>query len=464
MFDKLFLPQFLFELDEQQLDSLQNTLFIIWILMYFSQVKYHHFIFVILFVIYYIKNYYIHKRVMIETYCPPLKTSQAQPLPKTTTLPLEQWNILPKDNSLRIQKPEKNRFCNDAISLNFDKSFKSKNQELVGKANPKTLEPVPVVAPPTAWDYWSDSTAIPQGINKQAYFDMVNSGYISLDPVQENVHQSNCFIESYVTPKHTNSNTVPNTTPVSVPNTTPVSVPNVSVPPKYWINEKGTPGDFIPWSYNPQQTLEHHIPSNLPVGQCTVNNTFNDYNQNLYTGMIQPGMYYQTQVAEPVQSNIGITFQQQLQPVQRYESQDGTVTFVNQNPRFIPNQPIQPPLPERPTQSNVYDPRTYGYGTSYRCYVDPFIGQPRFMYDDVDAIRKPNYIIRSNIDHIPCAPSYGPYEPESDTYLRETVHDKYLQDTLSQREELQQRYMRKYNNQVGWQRRQAPIHTRNTKS
>ena len=44
-------------------------------------------------------------------------------------------------------------------------------------------------------------------------------------------------------------------------------------------------------------------------------------------------------------------------------------------------------------QANIYDPR-FGYGTGYRSYIDETTGQPRFYYDDIDAITKPNYIVK----------------------------------------------------------------------
>jgi hypothetical protein len=140
------------------------------------------------------------------------------------------------------------------------------------------------------------------------------------------------------------------------------------------------------------------------------------------------------------------------------------VTYINHDPRIIEaNPPPPPPRPERATESNVYDPRFYGYGTSYRHYIDPVVGQPRFMYSDVDAVRKPNYIGRSNIDHATWAQSYGVIDPNLTACNRELAHDKFLNDALSEREEYQQRYMRKYNNQVAWQRKVAPIHRRGTR-
>ena len=68
---------------------------------------------------------------------------------------------------------------------------------------------------------------------------------------------------------------------------------------------------------------------------------------------------------------------------------------------MFPKFPIEDPMTgwepedefvEEPGASNVYDPRFTGYGTSYRTYIEPMTGQPRFYYDDVDAIRKYNYI------------------------------------------------------------------------
>jgi hypothetical protein len=90
-------------------------------------------------------------------------------------------------------------------------------------------------------------------------------------------------------------------------------------------------------------------------------------------------------------------------------------------------------------------------------------GQPRFFYDDIDAVRKPNYITRSNIDDAPWAHSYGSVSTEKqdgsipNKEYRTLAQDKFLQDTLKQRGELQERLMRKFNTEVAWQRRQFPL-------
>jgi hypothetical protein len=83
-------------------------------------------------------------------------------------------------------------------------------------------------------------------------------------------------------------------------------------------------------------------------------------------------------------------------------------------------------------------------------------------------VRKPNYIIRSNIDDAKWAHSYGPQTneqsngPVPNVYSRALAQNKFLQDSLKQREELQERAMHKFNTEIGWQRRQAPIHTMGT--
>ena len=62
-------------------------------------------------------------------------------------------------------------------------------------------------------------------------------------------------------------------------------------------------------------------------------------------------------------------------------------------PKMMPNTPDM-----TVTESDIYDPRFNGYGTSYRAYTDENIGQTRFYYDDINSVRMPNYIVRSNID------------------------------------------------------------------
>ena len=116
------------------------------------------------------------------------------------------------------------------------------------------------------------------------------------------------------------------------------------------------------------------------------------------------------------------------------------------------------------SETDIYDPRFNGYGTSYRAYEDEFIGQTRFYYDDINAVRMPNYITRSNIDNLPFADKYGPI-PEGHSNgnsntcnMRKLANNGFLNSALQHRADISQKLMRKRNNELS-QRRQAPIRT-----
>ena len=113
-------------------------------------------------------------------------------------------------------------------------------------------------------------------------------------------------------------------------------------------------------------------------------------------------------------------------------------------------------------QSNVYDPRHTGYGTSYRAYTNEDLGRTDFYYKDIDAIRMPNYITRSNIDFAKYADQYGPLpgghgDGNPDTgNIREMAQNSWLRSSLGFRNDIMFSKMRKTNAEH-WQRRKAPV-------
>ena len=138
-------------------------------------------------------------------------------------------------------------------------------------------------------------------------------------------------------------------------------------------------------------------------------------------------------------------------------------TYVSHDPRIVDlNAPqVETFTPPNIKEDNVYDPRFSGYGTSYRTYIDELTGQPRFYYDDIDAVRRPNFIIRSKIDDAPWADSYGPVRSAderkaSDMYNRSWAQDKWLRQSLQFRTDLMAGYMRKRNTEMH-QLREAPL-------
>jgi hypothetical protein len=206
----------------------------------------------------------------------------------------------------------------------------------------------------------------------------------------------------------------------------------------------------------------------LPAGSAEKSPRMKEYNKNIFTQTIQPGVYTRSQVNEPINSNIGISFTQQFEPLTSSVNPiTGEIIYTEHDPRIIDPSMFtqQPPLVEtNATESNIYDPRFSGYGTSYRSYNDEKIGQTRFYYDDVNAIRMPNYIVRSNIDREPFADRYGPI-PEGDEFgnkdnniIRGLANNAFLDSSLEFRNDLQERLMRKSNARA-WQQRQMPIRT-----
>jgi len=220
--------------------------------------------------------------------------------------------------------------------------------------------------------------------------------------------------------------------------------------------------------YNAEQVYDSGLPSNLPSGNCQQNPAFKQYNENLFTQTITPGVYTRNQVNEPINANIGISFQQQFEPVS-CKRDDRGLTYLQHDPRII--EPVlETEIPvgcvrEKATYDNVYDPRFYGYGTSYRSYNEPMTNQTRFFYDDINATRMPTYITRSKIDHLPYADTYQSPPDGSENgnvhnpHLRALVQDSWFRDSMEFRNDLTERLMRK-NNSIAWEKRQFPNSSR----
>jgi hypothetical protein len=217
--------------------------------------------------------------------------------------------------------------------------------------------------------------------------------------------------------------------------------------------------------YNPDQLERSGLPTNYPASNCEQDPAFKQYNKNLFTQTIQPGVYTTNEIIEPINANIGISFTQQLEPT-TCKVENGNIMFTGHDPRIIEPAIASPNMSviEDVNMSNIYDPRHSGYGTSYRSYNDKLLGQPKFMYKDIDAVRMPNYITRSNIDNNPFADSYGPLPKggengnEFNGKIRALANDAFLRGSIQFRTDMQQSLMRK-NNANAWQRRMFPIRT-----
>ncbi len=219
--------------------------------------------------------------------------------------------------------------------------------------------------------------------------------------------------------------------------------------------------------FDPSRPLRSGLPTNYSIGPCQDNSGMLEYNTNTFTSIVAPGVYTTSQITENPQSNMGISFQQQFPPTSLDFDSNGNIHYTAHDPNIIENAWLKKDDGECNPQidvSNVYDPRHTGYGTSYRAYLNQELGQPRFNYSDVDAIKMPNYITRSNVDHLPFADKYGPMPKggargnEFNAKIRSLANDAFMRNAVGFRTDLQERLMRKKNAE-SWQRRVAPIST-----
>jgi len=377
--------------------------------------------------------------------------------------------------------------CDDKYGLTFDNKQYSSNQALAGTANPKTLK-APVVVPPI-YDlkYWRKNEFVNFPIiNEHSESDLYQSGYI---PVVNSVSPSCSYSQPSASPSYSQPSASPSFGGDTVESYSRNYAKEIDFmfEPKFLEDEKkikegynldsyiekkmDTPpvgsakkcvennrGILMSDGYD-RRNNQYNMPTNYAGGVCNLTKAMTEYNENLFTQTIQPGVYYKNQVIEPIQSNMGISFTQQFEPTD-VSVKDDKITYVSHDP-FLYTPPVKVPEKPRATESNVYDPRLTGYGTNYRAYIDKLTGQPRFYYDDVDSVRRPNYITRSNIDHMPFAEKYGTMLSDGEiltntAQIRDHAQKNILDDTIAYRTDMQASLMRKRNSEM-WQQRVAPL-------
>ena len=319
---------------------------------------------------------------------------------------------------------------------------KTDNNKLIGSPNPKTL--VPPIITPRVYDlqYWTMTNNFrPEIINyeKGRYED--ESGY----KVKELMMSNDIPPENYLRPikvKKKGETKQPNYSFRKMGNNKYKTMENFSddtihqntrnkssvVSEEHFQKEKEG-------KYNKMNDDEYQLFNK----DFKTNPYFKDkYNPNLFTSTITPGTYHINDRNEPINSLMGVSNEQQFEP-SNYET-------------------IEPF--ETVNMSNTYDPRFNGYGTSYRTYIDENVGQPRFYYDDVNAIKMPNYITRNAIDVTTFGDSYGPLNSgnEYTQNIHRMADEDFTDSTINFRTEMMDRLMRKRNAE-SWQQRTFPIRT-----
>ena len=383
-------------------------------------------------------------------------------------------NPITKTKDLLLERPTAFRFCNDQVDFEFDDTkYMSINQQLVGQANPKTLIPPVVVPPSHDLSYWKANNLITHShINEQSQYDVYQSGYQVSNCCDEELYDPSCpeydnytnKLIRYPVPEdmkpsynYKKNNYENNKVFVKEDIKENFEFNLKNIEPVYEIKPNESGQVNVSCGYNPEQLFKAGLPTNFPSGNCQKNRNFKNYNENLFTQTIQPGVYTNNQIDEPINSNIGISFTQQFEPL-TVKSINGEIMYTQHDPRIFENDIIQP-IEETVNESNVYDPRFSGYGSSYRAYTDDLLGQTRFMYDDVDAVRMPNYISINKLDFLPYADTYGTMKGEDGleytNRIKNMAQNSWTENSLNFRTGLQQSLLRKRNSEM-WQNRYMP--------
>lgn len=345
----------------------------------------------------------------------------------------------------------------------------STNQRLVGPPNSRTLVQPVIPSPIYNFEVWAlNDFVVPTMINDHRRQELYQNGYI--------------ISQNYPQKPSTMSSPTPST---PYPN---LSYPTVSAKPiiesyssfqnngEYPIDKATRIQSYNQTQYNipineaVNTSCGYHpknIDSNLPINYSATSQQLSDpmkqYNDNLFSIPLQPGIYTKSQVNQPYASmyNLGISQDQPFLPTlsSSNPSQNQSLKFTEYDPSnvHLERKEFKPTYPLR---NEIYDPRYTGYGTSYRHYIEPMTGQSRFYYDDIEQITQPNYITRNKLDVFGFGSQIGnPSEPVlQGDLLRNQANNNYIDNQLMYRTELQQRLLHKNNNRQ-WQQRQAPIST-----
>jgi len=339
-----------------------------------------------------------------------------------------------RDKIIENVESNKNNLKIDFNTEQFNPNFKRKtdNQNLVGGPNPKTLI-APIIAPPLAslenWKNDNEYNIATLNVVKPRYED--ESGYTISD--------SKCFSTSRVPPSYSCGYQQEHLPKKPIQNQFKTQQQNIQ-DTKQEKQQEIVKENFV-FPYEIKDGENEMDGSELFYKDFKTNPSMkNKYVENIYTYNNDPQNLSINKRNEPINSLIGI-------------SEPG---YFEEKEYSI----IEPP--ENVNMSNTYDPRFYGYGTSYRGYVDKVVGQPRFYYDDVDAIKMPNYLTRNSIDVTPFGDSYGPDNHGGNKYhsnITKFADKHYLDSAMQFRTEMQSRLMRKINSEQ-WQQKMYPIQRR----
>jgi hypothetical protein len=357
-----------------------------------------------------------------------------------------------------------NVWCHEDMTINT-----SLNNQLTGLPNPKTLVE-PVIMPPIYdTEFWKPNDfMIPKHINSQPRQELYQNGYmvsskIRSAPIREeytSFDQRNQYTAPLVQEQCQNSSNLGNK--------------------PLFLNQFGTPSpssygseyyDLAGMNSVPDKPFGS-FPNNLNLGLPTnyvpqypqqIQPQAKNYNENIFTSTLQPDVYTRSQVVQPdsTMSNLGISYTQPFLPTYSQLLDNGGLLFTEIDPTIPGNvRATECHNPATMSESDMYDPRLTGYGSSNRYYLDPLTSRPKYMYDDVDLVRQNQFITRNALDFtdfgLQTGPQPNPRDMKSNMEIRNLAQQAFLDNALSFRTELQERLMKKNSNRA-WQQKQSPI-------
>lgn len=308
------------------------------------------------------------------------------------------------------------------------------NQRYAGPPNPKTLVKPVVITPCYDIERRDSSRNVPRGINSRTVQYLYDSGFIVRDQECPESVESSIPAGSY--------------TPYS--NTPAGAYPSTGSYPAF--SEDVKEGFYIPNSGCGLSPKNSQVRAPVNVLLSEKDSADASYNDRIYTQYIQPGVYTKPVISRFPVSNIGISFQPEKYPVREEVNKNSHIYIEGEEDNVIEPDPYY----DEPTQDEIYDPRLTGYGSQSRAYVEPKTGQGRYMYKDIDALRRGNLFTRSNVDHLPFSQQTGVIRDNTNTNIYRAVDESYIDANSQFREGLQQSLMSKRNAEL-WQLKQYPM-------
>jgi len=213
--------------------------------------------------------------------------------------------------------------------------------------------------------------------------------------------------------------------------------------------------------------FDEYTPSSIGVENCEISDDFYCTNKIEYAKSKQPRLNSRGRQIVTLNPHIGLDYTPGFQAVECDSGPGCTscpgISYVSHDPRLLdPRRNIITKLDRPPLHGDLsvfpdnvnWNPYLDNYGKNYRTYSDINTGDIVYYYDQTisDAYSNPNFVIRSNVDHLLFKDPMGAIKPQ---YFREPFtnslnylsKDSFMRDSLFHREDLMSKQMRKHNEQ-----------------